>query len=434
MSPWLALVTHHAVGLFTFVVTIALSSKVLQARRPVGSSTAWVLAFVLLPYVSIPLFLFLGDRKLSSAKAKPELVLSRPTGHLVTQVEWLETPELAYERLCHEIRSATRSIHISTFVLGNDATGTSVLELLTARARAGVEVRLLLDGLWKPRAPSTSELREAGGQVAVFLPLIHLPLRGRSNSRDHRKLAIFDGAIAIVGGMNIADEYMGPPSEHVRWRDLSIRLTGPSAANLARIFRADWAFAKGAPIAEQTFEEGATDIEIIPTGPDCAGDAWHDALLQLVFSAKRRLEIATPYFAPDESLLEALQIAARRGVEVNVIVPAKSNHWFSDRVGGQLLREIAAAGVHVFRYTPSMLHAKALLVDDDVAAVGSANFNARSLFLDFEVTAVLRGPTHNAAMAMWFEQTRAHCDAGPPIARGLKRPVEAVARLFSPLT
>jgi len=436
IAPWLSL--HHALGLVTFALTIVFAAKVLRRRRPAGTSTAWLLGIVLVPYLAIPFFLALGDRKLRTASQKPRLRLpAGPVGAAhPAEVIWLDRPELALDRLLDEISRATRTIHVSTFVLGDDEVGRKVVAALTARAREGLEICLLLDGLFAPRSPrqALSELRRAGGRVAVFLPLLHLPWRGRTNVRNHRKLALFDDARAVVGGMNLSDDYIGSTPRPDRWRDLSILVSGEPARTLAHLFRADWAFAHGGEVsAVEDPGPRAPDIEVIPTGPDRLDDTWHDTVLQLVFDARRRISIATPYFAPDESLLQALEIAARRGVAVTIVVPARSNHWLSDRVAGEMLRDVADAGVQVARFRPAMLHAKCLLVDDAVVAVGSANFNARSLFLDFEVTLVLRGKAHNRRMAQWFSETLRDCDLGPPVARGLKRPIEELARLLSPI-
>ena len=436
LAPWLSL--HHAIGLVTFALTIVFAAKVLRRRRPAGTSAAWLLGIVLVPYVAIPFFLVLGDRKLRTASRKPALRLpAAPTrGTHPPEVIWLDRPELALDQLLHEISSASRTIHVSTFVLGDDEVGCSIVAALTARARDGLEICVLLDGLFAPRAPrrALSELRRAGGRVAVFLPLLHLPWRGRTNVRNHRKLALFDGARAIVGGMNLSDDYLGSAPRPDRWRDLSILVSGETAAVLAHLFRADWAFARGGELsAIEVAASAAIDIEVIPTGPDRLDDTWHDTVLQLVFDARRRISIATPYFAPDESLLEALEIAARRGVAVTIVVPARSNHWLADRIAGQTLRDLAHAGVQVARFRPAMLHAKCLLVDDTIAAVGSANFNARSLFLDFEVTLVLRGEAHNRRAAQWFTETLRDCDPGPSVARGITRPIEALAQLLAPI-
>ena len=250
--------------------------------------------------------------------------------------------------------------------------------------------------------------------------------------RNHRKLAIFDQTRALVGGMNLADEYMGVTPRIDRWRDLSVVLTGDLVAALAGVFQADWSFAGGGELQRAEPHAPAPDAEVIPTGPDCADDPWHDALLQLIFDARHRICIATPYFAPDDSLLRGLQIAARRGVDVTIIVPARSNHWLADRVAGPMLREVAEAGAKVWRFSPAMLHAKCLLVDETITAVGSANFNARSLFLDFEISVVIRNPEHNRWMSAWFAETLRDCQPGPPMAHGVRRPIETVLRLFAP--
>jgi cardiolipin synthase len=438
MSRWAGFSFNHVIGLATFVLTIVFAAKVLRRRRPAGTSAAWLLGIVLLPYVAIPFFLVLGDRKLRTASQKPGLRLpaAATSGVRPADVIWLDRPELALERVLLEIASARRAVHISTFILGDDEVGRRIVAALTARANQGLEVCLLLDGLFAPRTPrrALGELRAAGGRVAVFLPLLHLPWRGRTNVRNHRKLALFDGVRAIVGGMNLSDDYLGTTPRADRWRDLSILVSGEAAGALAHVFRADWEFARGGalPVGDAPSSE-AIDIEVIPTGPDRLDDTWHDTALQLVFDARRRISIATPYFAPDESLLLALEIAARRGVEVTIVVPARSNHWLADRVAGQMLRDLARAGVHVSRYRPAMLHAKCLLIDDAIAAVGSANFNARSLFLDFEVTLVLRGEAHNRRMVQWFAETLRDCEPGPPVARGVILPIEALARLLAPI-
>jgi len=438
MSVWAWLSLTHPLGLATFILTIGFAAKVLRQRRPPGTSTAWLLGIVLIPYLAIPLFLLLGDRKLRTASRKPALALSAGAAIADTAIDvvWLDRPELAMARLLDEIRGARRTIHLSSFILGDDEVGRAIVAAVTARARDGVEVCLLLDGLFAPRAPRRplAELKQVGGRVAVFLPLLHLPWRGRTNVRNHRKLAVFDGARAIVGGMNLSADYLGMTPRPERWRDLSIVVAGAPAVVLARLFRADWEFARGGALATLLPEVAdSLDIEVIPTGPDCAEDTWHDTVLQLAFDARRRISIATPYFAPDDSLLRALEIAARRGVEVTIVVPARSNHWLADRVAGPMLRELARAGVHVARYRPTMLHAKCLLIDDAIAAVGSANFNARSLFLDFEVSMVLRGAAHNDRMARWFAETLRDCEAGPPGARGPLRAIEALARLLAPI-
>jgi cardiolipin synthase len=155
-------------------------------------------------------------------------------------------------------------------------------------------------------------------------------------------------------------------------------------------------------------------------------------MLTLIFRARRRFWVATPYFVPDEPLARALEVAARRGVDVLIAVPARSNHALADLVAGPYLRELAAAGVKV-RRTPGMLHAKAVLADDSVAAVGSANFDMRSLFLDYEISLFFTGAAEISFMSAWFEETVENCASGPPLAGTLRSGLESAARLLAPL-
>src|SRR5262249_45993334 len=152
-----------------------------------------------------------------------------------------------YERFLKEILSAKETIHLVTFVIGDDRTGASLVLALAKRAEEGVQVCLLVDDLLRARAPHAelARLRAAGGKVLRFMPLFHVPFRGQANLRNHRKIAVFDGQRAIVGGMNLADEYMGPEPSDDRWRDLSLVLEGDAARVLDTIFRADWEFASG---------------------------------------------------------------------------------------------------------------------------------------------------------------------------------------------
>ncbi|HEY4242242.1 MAG TPA: phospholipase D-like domain-containing protein [Kofleriaceae bacterium] len=434
MLSWSALGAHHAMSVITFLLALALATSVLRSRRPASTSTAWLLALVLVPYFSIPLYLVFGERKLWRARGKAPVPPSGPREKTTEPADlvWLDSPKSAFDAFLARIAGAERSIHISTFLLGDDPTGRAILAALAERARANVQVCLLIDGLWVRSSPHRGlrDLRAAGGEVRVFLPLLHLPWHGRSNVRNHRKIAVFDDDIAISGGMNLSDDYLATGA----WRDLSIEVSGPTARELHRVFEADWRFAGGTPHELPDEQCADPSIEVIPTGPDSAGDAWHDALLQLIFDARSRVWIATPYFVPDETLLRALEIAQRRGVDVRIVVPARSNHWIPDRVAAPLLRELAAVGVTLMRYQPGMLHAKCLIVDASIAAVGSANFNTRSMFLDFEVMTLLRTAAANARLTRWFEATFADCAPGPALEGGLLRSIESVLRLLAPIS
>jgi cardiolipin synthase len=357
-------------------------------------------------------------------------------GTTATTVTWLDDGVGAYETFLREIRGATKSIRLVTFVLGDDTTGCPLTEALIERASAGVEVRLLLDDFLRFHAPHglLRKLEAAGGQVQRFMPLFHIPFRGHGNLRNHRKIALFDGARAIVGGMNLANEYMGPAPSETRWRDLSTLVTGDAVATLDAIFRADWEFASGKrlDLAPTLPAPGPVPLRVIPSGPDSPSDPIYDAILTALFRAESRFWVSTPYFIPDEPLMRALTIAARRGIDVRLFVPARSNHLLADLVAGPSLRELEEEGVKIHRYR-AMLHAKTLLVDDTLAVVGSANFDMRSLFLDYEIALFFSGETEVRRLEAWFAATEARSDAGAPRAGWIRTRVESVVRLLAPL-
>ena len=432
------LVAHHIASVAISLLTVGFSAAVLAQRRPTGSAFAWLLVILFVPYLGIPLYVTFGGRKfrrLARSKSKLPEDASGATESMTAAVTWLDDGVVAYEAFLREIRGATRSIRIVTFVVASDATGRAILEALAERARAGVEVRLLLDDFLRWHAPRDllRKIEAAGGQVCRFMPLLHVPFRGRGNLRNHRKIALFDGERGIVGGMNLAHEYMGTSPSPSRWRDLSVLVSGDAVRRLDAIFRADWGFASGEQLAPPgTIEAGTIPVRVVPSGPDSPEDPIYDALLMAIFRAESRFWVSTPYFIPDEPLIRALTVAARRGIDVRIFVPERSNHLLADLVGGPSLRELETQGVRIHRY-PSMLHAKAVLADERLAVVGSANFDMRSLFLDFEIALFFTGPEEVRRLTSWFEVTRASSEAGAPRAGWARTQVESVARLLAPL-
>ncbi|HEX4423248.1 MAG TPA: phospholipase D-like domain-containing protein, partial [Kofleriaceae bacterium] len=323
-----------------------------------------------------------------------------------------------------------------TLILGDDEVGAAIVAVLEAKARAGLEVRLLIDAMFKRHANRAAlrSLTRAGGKVAWFMPLWHVPFRSRSNLRLHRKIIVVDGTTAIVGGMNLAHEYMGPEPSARRWRDLSTRIVGPAVDDLDLVFRADWAFAvrEQLPAPPRSAAAGESIIQVVGSGPDVATDLIYDALLTAVFEARHRLWIATPYFVPDEALARALVLAVRRGVDVRIVVPARSNHLSADYAGASYLRQIAAVGGAICCYQPGMLHAKAILIDDRLGVVGSANFDMRSLLLNYEISLFFTSPTEIDGVRSWFDALWPACGDLAPAGRA-RALIESMARLIGPL-
>ena len=434
--------THHAVSIATNLLVLSLVISLLRQRRPVGNLIAWLLAIVLIPYVGIPLYLIFGGRKLSRrirSKRRLDSSVGRNTTEVgqssVRALRWLDDGVPAFDCFLVEIRGAKRSIRIVTFVLADDDAGRPLVHALIERARQGVEVRLRIDDLLHFHAPHAllRELSLAGARVERFMPLLHLPFRGHSNLRNHRKIAVFDGERAIVGGMNLGHEYLGPTPDPQRWRDLSLLVDGAAVVELDAVFRADWEFACGERLsAPAPIAAGGIPVRVVPSGPDATSDPIYDADLTAIFRAERRVWIATPYFVPDEGLLRALMIAVRRGVDVRVLTPNRSNHALSDFASASCLRDLSNAGVVIQRFR-KMLHAKALLVDDSLCVVGSANFDMRSLLLNFEIALFFSGRAEVERLSQWFTSSFAECSVGPPPAGALRAALDDVARLVAPL-
>ena len=429
------LLISHLLSIVGFAMATVLIAVIVVQRRAPGTTFAWLLAIVLIPYLGVPLYLMFGGRKVGT---RGKAQLREPPPRDGNSFELYTTGESAFAAVLEALESAQRSIHVSTLILGADEVGDAILEVLEAKAKAGLEVCVLLDSLFKRRAgrKNMHELQRSGGRLAWFMPVWHLPFRRqlRANLRLHRKIIVVDGETAIVGGMNLAREYMGPTPLPGRWVDLSAKIRGPAVADIAAVFRADWKFAAKEELAEiaATPRAGNARLQVVGSGPDVADDLIYDAFITAVFAAKQRLWIATPYFVPDEALLRGLVLAVRRGVDVRIVVPARSNHRTADYAGASYLRAVAQAGGRICCFAPTMLHAKAILVDDSIAAIGSANLDMRSLFFNYEIALFGSSKPEVDTLAAWFHGLWPECGELAPAGR-VRVVVESVARLIGPL-
>ena len=422
-----------AVGLVIYVG----ASHTLHQRRHPSAAIAWVLGILLVPYITLPLYLAFGTRKivpqrvvqrnLPLAPSTPEQTTAARTQQL-GQVMGLPPPK-SYESLqIHEdgqqaltamrriIKSARQTLEISTFLLGRDVLGKEISARLKQRARAGVRVRLLIDGVgfYMGGHPELEGLRAAGVEVVLFVSLFRSPRRGRTNLRNHRKMLIADGKVLWCGGRNLAAEYFEGGyyalRQHAPWIDLSFDLRGALVHDARWQFEEDWAFAKeqATPdVPPVPLSDPATSslAQLVVSGPDHPDDTIHTLLISTCFSAQQRILAITPYFVPDQVLLMALMLAARRGVRVELVIPAHSNHRLADIARHRALRDLVSAGGLVWLH-PEMVHAKAVLVDEDLALVGSANLDSRSLFLNYEMMVAFYDQPTVAEFARWVEARR----------------------------
>ncbi|MGO4855102.1 phospholipase D-like domain-containing protein [Phaeovulum sp. W22_SRMD_FR3] len=449
--------THLAVVTGTFLVLIA-AVLILQQRRSPQSSVAWLMFLVMLPWVGVPLFLALGFRKQRSSYAKirydtlpvgavaetaPPLAdlfarFGLPEAQAGHEFTLLSDGTEAHQALMELVGRAEARIDALFYIVADDAVGRQFVEALTERARAGVAVRLILDRLGSLRHPvrALRDLKKAGGQVHYFSPFLQWPARGHFNLRNHRKMVIADGAAVFAGGRNIGADYLGPEADPARWNDLSFLLRGPAVQCFEDVFLSDWQVLDPQPLAAPLpcapQGPGGAVAQLVPSGPDSREDALHDALVHAIHRAETRVWIATPYFLPTEMLTNALATAARRGVDVRLMLPDRSNQRVADIARGAYLREMGRVGCQVLRYQGGMLHAKMGILDD-TAYLGSANFDVRSMLLNFEATLFLYDPASVSGLVQWFTTQEARCTQGIARAGLVRRLGEGVFRLGAPI-
>lgn len=429
-----------------FLFALFLIARLMREKRAPANTFAWLLIIILVPWVGVPLYLLLGGRKLRrlaerksrlrptlppTASRSPFATCDSPIVHTTVSagaappvggntMRLITHGQDAYAALEQHIRTAKTNIHITSFILGQDDTGRRLVKLLAERARAGVKVRLLLDsvGSMFSRGVFVNPIRTAGGRVGSFMPVLPLSSRWSANLRNHRKIAVFDTCTAIVGGHNLAREYMGPTHVAKRWQDFGAVIQGPAAALLNEVFIADWCFATResadalhAEIPPECVAEarGQSELQVVASGPDVPGDPLYEGIVAMIQEAERSVWIVTPYFIPDDVLLRSLMVKARSGKEVTLVTPRASNHPVADFARRHYLRELQRAGARVLLYGPGMLHAKAMMVDDKVALLGSPNFDLRSLFVNFEIGVLVHSPADVSGMKAWALDLMRHC-------------------------
>ena len=433
------LATLNAVVLAVFI------PWVLRTKKDSTAALAWCLVVILMPLFGALLFWEFGynyiQRRVRARRshkaafdrahppARPEARRGQQTvgaeddelARLALQVDafpvsrgnavtlYHETAK-AYAALVEEMRSARHHIHLEFFIIRSDDAGRELVGLLTEKAKAGIEVRLLVDSMgghslnWKLFRP----LFEARGRAAKFLPLNPLRSWLHVNLRNHRKIVVVDGKVAFTGGMNVGDEYLGRSPRFGYWRDNFLRMAGPAVAGLQRVFAEDWDFATRKPLHGPTYfpeptAAGDDVVQVIASGPDQTVNATRTLFFAALLNARKRIRIASPYFIPDAGLLDALHLARLRGVEVELLGLMRPDHFLSFHATRYYWSDMLDAGARIYEYARGMMHAKVLLVDGRWALAGSANFDNRSLRLNYEAGCVLYSPHLIAELERAFD-------------------------------
>jgi cardiolipin synthase len=449
---------YHALLISGELLIFVTFLHMLYQRRNPANMISWLLFMVLVPYVAVLLYFVFGSRKrkprykknnvslatLSDTEHQQSIIRGLLVGYQQTlpeQVVQLYTDgERAYQALEAAIRGAKSDINLSTYVFKKDAMTTRLLALLTEKAEQGVKVRLLIDSLGSPgvyfwQRPFKA-LRNAGGEVVFFMPLLKMPFRNYINLRNHRKIYLIDGHKVLSGGMNLSSEYLGPEPDPKRWDDTLFEIDGLAARGFAKIFASDWLYATretlDIPESDQFECCGDTKVQVVPSGPDLKGDVLYEALLNAIYAARERIWIVTPYFIPDEALSRALIIAKNRGVDVRLITPKTSNHWVADLTRASFMRELHEHKIDLHYVEGAMVHAKAVLFDDRGAMLGSVNLDNRSLFLNYEVATFVTSERLVCEIDQWMSELMSRSVKKIPSRGPLRRVAENLMRIFAP--
>lgn len=432
--PTIATIIWSSIAVLNIIFIFAI---IFLERRSVTATLAWIMVLSFVPVVGVILYIILGqnlsrrkifkwEKKLHQivqtmvARQKEQLrndarifgneVVEKHSDlimmnmnddesalYMDNEVKIFTDGREKFDALLQDIKEAKRHIHMQYYIMRSDGLGRKICKLLMEKASEGVEVRVLYDdsGSKQFSRKLAKELRNAGVQFVPFfpgkLPLINI----RMNYRNHRKLVIIDGKVGYIGGFNIGDEYLGLNKKFGYWRDTHLRIIGLSVNNIQARFILDWNQASKREVNFMRYYSSAdvtdkkTSIQIVSSGPDSKIEHIKNGYIKMILSARKYVYIQTPYLIPDDSVLDALKIAALSGVDVRVMIPNKPDHpfvyWVTYANAGALLQ----AGVKIYTYENGFLHAKAVIIDDEVSSVGTANMDNRSFRLNFEVNAFI---------------------------------------------
>ena len=474
-------------GLYVIWVITAVATLLTNRRSPTAT-LAWIFAFAALPVVSGVYYLFFGPRRLqrrrvrygiarglvaddvsaylraSCCQVHPELpadaaalaTVGKRLGQgyptFATAVSLYDDGDGYFGALEKAIAAASHHVHLEYYIWEPDSVGAHFRDLLAAAAGRGVRVRVLHDAVGSPGVGERfwKPLRDAGGGILAFNPIRFT--RGSinfANFRTHRKIAVCDGAVGLIGGMNLHDPASATRSGKNAWRDAGAMIEGEPVRRLQRLVLENWVYSGGSftltpenlaqyfpPVNLDTREAGKLKpVQVLASGPDDERAPIHAFFLAAISTARRRIWIETPYLIPDEPLEAALRIAELRGVDVQVIVPREGDSRLVTAASHTYCQSLGKAGVQVYEYGPPMLHAKTFLIDDTVAVVGTANMDNRSFRLNFEVAAAFYDADTIARLARRFDADRTASRPFPGRSRGPRFTafLESIARLTSPV-
>lgn len=480
---WYALILsilrpHAAVlGLGLSLLSVVVVLYIMSARQESTYKTIWLMLIFAFPIGGTLMYLLFGNKRTSRqlmrriTKAREALppvprepdrlgavedvrlrqilrCLESSSGfpaHACGETKYYPLGENVWQDMLLALKKAEHFIFVEYFIIEPGKMWDSMVEIMARKAKAGVDVRVLYDDLGSVKTYSARDifaLRRKGIRCAAFNPLFFV--KGSVNNRDHRKMLIVDGTVAFSGGVNLADEYINHVVRFGHWKDIGFRITGAAVENFTRMYAEIWNVSHADPIPAACFgcaaretKENAKGIVLpyydSPFNPEPISNGLY---IQLLGQATESAWFYTPYLMLGDSLCEAMVGAARRGVDVRLMVPGIGDSKIVHRMGKSYYSELLEAGIQIFEYTPGFLHAKACLVDGKIGTIGTVNLDYRSLFLHFENNALFYDAPILGDLQRDMEATQALCT---PITAQvwrrsfLRRMIDGVLRIFAPL-
>jgi len=423
-------------SLVFLVTAIPVAIMVILEKRSPFKTIAWILVLILIPLFGLIFYLFFGQeyrkqklfsrrgikslskiRKLTTRQLREiehehfplepdvqdykkliRLLLNNSDSLLTTgnQCKILNNGTETFEAIFKAIKNARHHIHLEYYIIENDKIGQKTIELLKAKSREGVEVRVIVDdvGSWSLKSWFFEDLRATGIEVYPFMEVRFPRLTSRVNFRNHRKILIVDGKVGFTGGINIADRYIDGVQDIGPWRDTHLQITGDAVAALQVVFAADWYLVINENLSGKEYfpplsEAEGTPVQITASGPDSDWESIEQAFFSAIANAKKYVYLTSPYLMPPASILSALKTAALSGIDVRIIIPEKSDAVIPKWCSFAYVEQLLEAGVKIYFYQKGFIHSKTLIVDDVFSSVGTTNLDFRSLETNFEINAFM---------------------------------------------
>ncbi|SFZ92504.1 cardiolipin synthase [Flaviramulus basaltis] len=387
------------------------------------------------------------DRYLDEKVKLVKLIYSNENEPLTlnNNIDIFKNGDVKFENLIEDIKSAKHHVHLEYYIVKDDTIGTRILDLLCEKAKEGIEVRLIYDDVGSSISNKMkSKLTNSNVLHFPFMPVLFSKFTGKMNYRNHRKIAVIDGEIGYVGGINIGDEYLNENRTHKYWRDTHLRIIGDAVKSLQIHFLSTWNFvSEEKPTIYKSYfphieeKKNQVAIQIAASGPDTDWANIMEVTLTAIITANEYVYITTPYFVPNDEMITALQIASKSGVDVRLIIPEKSDSWIVKHASNSYLEALLKADIKVYKYSKGFVHAKTMVVDDIFATVGTSNMDYRSFNINFEINSLIYDKENSKLLKQHFLEDMKDCnqvDSATYLNRTkFDKIKESYCRLWSPL-